>query len=142
MRNLRKNQMINVAAGIILKDDKVLIAKRPDDKHMGGLWEFPGGKIESNETPLEGLIRELKEEINIDVKQAVLRQKIIHNYPTKSVCLFFYIVSSYTGLAKGLEGQLVQWVSHSRIGQFNFPEANQTIVEQFEKQQLISTPSI
>ena len=120
---------LKVAAGIILKGDKVLIAKRPSNKHQGGLWEFPGGKVEANETPFQALKRELKEEIALDIIQADLYHDIQFNYPDKSVHLFFFMVMDFSGDAKGLEGQEICWVSVSELGDYSFPEANQCVVE-------------
>jgi len=120
---------LKVAAGIILKGDKLLIAKRPNNKHQGGLWEFPGGKVESNETNLQALKRELKEEINLDIKQANLYQEIQFNYPDKNVHLYFFMVTDFSGDAKGLEGQEIRWVAVSELDKYSFPDANQEIVK-------------
>jgi len=126
---------LKVAAGIILKGDKVLIAKRPSNKHQGGLWEFPGGKVETNETPFQALKRELKEEIGLDIIQADLYHDIQFNYPDKNVHLLFFMVMDFSGDAKGLEGQEVCWVSFEDLNQYEFPEANKGIVNMlFERE--------
>jgi len=125
---------LKVAAGIILKGDKVLIAKRPSNKHQGGLWEFPGGKVEANETPFQALKRELKEEIALDIIQADLYHDIQFNYPDKSVHLFFFMVMDFSGDAKGLEGQEICWVALDDLKQYEFPEANKKIVTSLSNQ--------
>ena len=120
---------LKVVVGIILQGDKLLIAKRPKEQHQGGLWEFPGGKVEAGESNLDALKRELKEEVNIKVKEAQLFEEIQFDYPDKSVHLLFYKVIEFTGDAKGLEGQEVRWVNLSRLNNYSFPEANNEIIK-------------
>ncbi len=120
---------IHVAVGIIKKDDKIFICKRPEDKHQGGKWEFPGGKVEIGETVTEALARELKEEINIDVNSSHNFLEIHHDYPDKSVHLDIHIVEDFNGVATGHEGQLSTWVTINELGNYQFPEANAVIIE-------------
>lgn len=120
---------IRVAAAIILKNSQVLIARRPVDKHKGGYWEFPGGKIESSETAEQALIREIAEEVNIQIESVELFEEIRYTYPEKVVHLLFFACLNFTGEARGLEGQEVRWVEKSELSQYQFPEANQPIVE-------------
>jgi len=120
--------MINVAAGIILKGNKVLVAKRPNDKHQGGLWEFPGGKMEKDESPFQALVRELKEELGIRIKDARPLKDLNYQYSDKKVRLFFFTINSFEGQAKGLEGQQIQWVELQKLHLLEFPAANQVIV--------------
>ena len=125
---------VEVAAGVVLRKTnhqswEVLIAKRQDDKHQGGLWEFPCGKIEVGESPESALQRELKEEVNISISSPQFFKQIDHDYGDKRVRLLFYTVKEFTGLAQGLEGQETCWVPVGELAQYNFPEANQQIVE-------------
>jgi len=120
---------IEVAAAIIIANQSVLIAQRPLNKHKGGLWEFPGGKIESGESDLAALKREIAEEINLTIDEARLVEEIHYQYPEKEVVLKFFQVTQFYGDAKGLEGQPVRWVPIGDLEQFDFPEANQPIVE-------------
>lgn len=106
-----------------------MIAKRPADKDHGGLWEFPGGKIELSERPSDALQRELKEEIGIDITSFHAMEQVAFNYPTKRVVLYFFKVTSFKGEPKGLEDQEVRWIRKTDLTQFSFPEANQPIVE-------------
>ncbi|GAA0833702.1 8-oxo-dGTP diphosphatase MutT [Marinomonas arenicola] len=121
--------LVRVAAGIILREGQVFIALRKRDQHQGGLWEFPGGKCESNETPLQALSRELLEECGIKVQYAEHFQTVAHDYGDKQVELIFYTVSQFLGEATGKEGQEVCWVAVSELADYDFPEANQIIVK-------------
>ena len=120
---------IHVAAGIILQGDKVLLAKRPSHVHMGGLWEFPGGKLEANESLTDALARELKEEIGIDVSACEPFMQVSHDYPDKQVLLDFCKVTEFTGEPKGLEQQQVSWVPLIQLSDYAFPEANLPVVK-------------
>jgi len=138
---------IKVAAGIILKSailkpvtsnksseqiQQILIAKRPNNKHQGGLWEFPGGKIETDESPQQALERELREEINISVLKSDFFEQIDFDYSDKKVSLLFFLVTEFSGEPKGNEGQEVRWADVSDLNQYEFPLANQEIVESLQ----------
>ncbi|WP_434341566.1 8-oxo-dGTP diphosphatase MutT [Motilimonas cestriensis] len=121
---------IHVAAGIIINSEQqVLISCRLDHQHQGGKWEFPGGKVEANETPEQALIRELQEEVNILVNSARLFDSISFDYPDKQVLLDFMISTDFSGEAQGLEGQEVRWVAKADLPNYTFPDANQPIVD-------------
>ncbi len=124
--------IIKVVAGIIIKDGQALIAKRPIDKHKGGYWEFPGGKIEAQESPQIALARELTEELNIQVKQSDFFSQVEFHYPEKTVLLDFFLVTEFDGEPKGLEGQQICWVPTKDLSNYQFPEANQKIVERLK----------
>jgi len=121
-----------VAAVIWAKNKKILITKRPDNKPQGGFWEFPGGKIERDETPTEGLFRELKEELAISVLEMRPFVKLEHEYPERSIILDVWIVEKFTGNARGNEGQTIAWVSIDQLNQYQFPEANRLIVDKLQ----------
>lgn len=124
--------IIHVVAAIIVSPDsrQVLLAKRPSHKHQGGKWEFPGGKVESNELATHALVRELAEELGIeaDLHAMQLYQALDHTYPEKRVQLEFWWVKQFKGMPQGLEGQIVQWFAWSDLNSLVFPEANQPIV--------------
>jgi len=121
--------VVHVVAGVIYNaTGEVLIAKRPNDKHQGGLWEFPGGKLESNETRAQALARELKEELGIVITHSQPLIRIRHDYPDKSVLLDVWQVDSFSGEAHGKEGQDVAWVALSDLDRFHFPAANKPII--------------
>ncbi|HEX8596318.1 MAG TPA: Nudix family hydrolase [Pseudomonas sp.] len=120
---------VHVAAAVIRgADGKILIARRADSQHQGGLWEFPGGKVEPGEAVEAALARELLEELNIVVTQARPLIKIQHDYPDKQILLDVWEVSSYTGEPHGVEGQPLAWVSNRELAGYEFPAANQPIV--------------
>ncbi|KEI72494.1 Nudix family hydrolase [Endozoicomonas elysicola] len=126
---VEKRKVVHVAVAVILGDDgRVLLAKRPEDKHMGGLWEFPGGKVEAGEDIKLALNRELREELDIEVSAFAPLIKIRHDYPDKSVLLDTWVVSGIQGEPKGNEGQLIQWVEKDCLNDYEFPEANKVIL--------------
>lgn len=120
---------VHVAAAVIRGvDGRVLIAKRPDEKHQGGLWEFPGGKVEEGEAVQVALARELKEELGICVTAARPLIQVHHDYPDKQVLLDVWEVSDFTGEPHGAEGQPLAWVSARQLGDYEFPAANRPIL--------------
>ena len=121
--------LIRVAVGIILKDDLVFIALRKSDQDQGGLWEFPGGKCEPSESAEIALVRELKEECDISVTECSFFKEISHDYGDKKVQLLFYRVTGFEGDPVGKEGQKVRWAPISTLFSYDFPEANQEIVD-------------
>ena len=122
--------MLKVAVGVIKNvAGDILISKRSKKAHQGGLWEFPGGKFEANETCYQALSRELKEELGIDVQSARPLIKIPYHYEDKSVLLDVLEVNSFTGNPVGLEGQPVKWVSQDALENYSFPAANKVIID-------------
>jgi len=124
------NKVIHVAAAAIWRNSgELLIAKRPDDKHQGGLWEFPGGKVEPGEDVLSALSRELEEELGIEVTHAEKLIQVPYHYPDKSVLLDVYSVTAFSGEPWGKEGQPVRWVSVDDLASYAFPAANKPILD-------------
>jgi len=122
-------KVVHVAAGIIVRNKQVFISKRSSEQHQGDKWEFPGGKVESGESVLEALTRELKEEVNLEVLNAQVFHQLEFDYGDKVVQLDFYLVDKFEGAGKGLEGQQTAWVNISELADYTFPAANQIIVE-------------
>jgi 8-oxo-dGTP diphosphatase len=121
---------VHVAVGIIINPaGEILLAKRHDHLHQGGKWEFPGGKVESDETVTQALIRELKEEVSLLVSTSSPFMTISHDYPDKQVLLDIHLVQDFSGLAQGAEGQLIAWVSQAQLKDYEFPEANLPILD-------------
>ncbi len=125
--------LVRVAVAVVLVGDKVLIAKRPLNKNQGGLWEFPGGKIEASESPQVALIRELQEEVGVDFSTASISPLMIlpFTYPEIQVQLeVFSLVAdeSVLEVAYGAEGQEVRWVPIKKLSDFEFPQANKAIL--------------
>ncbi|MEB8433693.1 8-oxo-dGTP diphosphatase MutT [Cocleimonas sp. KMM 6892] len=127
--------IIRVAVAVIINQDKeVLIAKRSKDQHQGNKWEFPGGKVEANETSQEALHREIMEELGIDIQSSSEMTSITHEYieenpdNSKTVILDVFDVRDWRGEPKGVEGQPIRWVTVSEIDDYEFPIANVEIV--------------
>mgnify|MGYP000548036486 CR=1 FL=1 len=123
-------KVVHVAVGVVRRQDgKILIARRPDHLHMGGRWEFPGGKVEEGETVQQALARELREEVAIEVKGLEPLTETSHDYPEKTVLLDTWWVTKFEGEASGLEGQQTAWVEAADLANYTFPDANQEIIE-------------
>ncbi|MFL6609750.1 MAG: Nudix family hydrolase [Pseudomonas sp.] len=120
---------VHVAAAVIRDSaGKILIARRADTQHQGGLWEFPGGKVEADESVETALARELNEELGIAVEAARPLIKVRHDYPDKQVLLDVWEVSAFSGEPHGAEGQPLAWVTARELTHYEFPAANQPIV--------------
>ena len=122
-------KIVEVAVGVIKRNNKIYISKRADDLHQGGKWEFPGGKREVNETIEQTLTRELSEEIGIQVNQQSPFMLIEHDYGDKKVRLDVRLVENFEGVPSHLEGQKSQWVDINDLSQFTFPDANKVIID-------------
>ncbi|WP_428353263.1 Nudix family hydrolase [Methyloprofundus sp.] len=121
---------IDVAVGVVWdKSGRILIARRKDDAHQGGLWEFPGGKFEPSENDAQALDRELFEELNIKTKSSRPLIKINYNYPDLKVRLYVREVHEYEGVPIGKEGQPLLWVTLRELDSYKFPEANKPILK-------------
>ena len=121
----------HVVAGVIYNPSKqqVLIAKRPEHLHQGGLWEFPGGKVASGESPEQALKRELSEELAIEVSDCSPFLLTEHDYSDKLIVLDVWAVYGFTGQPKGNEGQRICWVDLSALNDYQFPAANPAVLE-------------
>jgi len=124
------SDIVHVAVAVIVnEDDEICISLRHKGSHQGGLWEFPGGKIEQHETSEQALVREIKEELNLVVEKSRPLITIIHNYQDKKVCLHVSRVTSYHGKLIGVEGQPVKWVPVNQLSIYEFPAANLSIIK-------------
>lgn len=121
---------IHIVAAIIFNSDQsqVFITKRPDDKHKGGFWEFPGGKVESGETIEQAIARELDEEVGIQVTEQSLFEHLEYDYPEKSLKFDFISVTRFENAPYGKEGQQGVWVPVPELADYAFPEANMPIL--------------
>ena len=121
---------IHVAVAIIINSEReVLIALRQAHQHLGGLWEFPGGKVKVGEARSEALRREVKEELGLVVVKAVPLIEVSHNYNDKSVLLDVWHVTEYADKAYGAEGQTLRWCAIGDLESVDFPIANKTIIK-------------
>ncbi len=116
------------AAAIVGRDGCILIARRPEHLHQGGLWEFPGGKVEAGETSAQALSRELHEELGIRPTASTPLIRIPFDYPDKRVVLDVWRVSAYDGEPRGREGQPLRWVPLDQLDDLPFPAANRRII--------------
>jgi len=123
-------KIVHVAVGVIRRGAEIFISKRPDALHQGGKWEFPGGKVETGETVLEALNRELQEEVGLTVLAATPLLQLEYDYPEKTVLLDVWCVDEFSGVAAGREGQQVAWVHYQQLSNYQFPDANQPILQQ------------
>jgi 8-oxo-dGTP diphosphatase len=121
-------KIVEVAVGVIKCDNKIYISKRANELHQGGKWEFPGGKREANESIEDALIRELSEEIGIQVTTQSPFMLIEHDYGDKKVRLDVRLVEGFEGKAHNQEGQQSLWVHISDLNKFTFPDANMPII--------------
>ncbi|MCC2636691.1 MAG: hypothetical protein K0Q68_410 [Moraxellaceae bacterium] len=128
VKEANEMKRILVVAAVIRRDGRILIAQRPRDKHLGGLWEFPGGKVEDGEPVQRALARELEEELGITPTAFRPLIRISHDYPDKAVCLEVWEVGAFAGEAHGREGQAVRWVTPAELPGFEYPAANRPIV--------------
>jgi len=130
---IRMSELIKVVAGVLIKDsNQVLIARRRDDAHQGGLWEFPGGKVESDESENIALKRELREELDVEIEDCRPLIRISHQYPEIDVILDVWLIRRWTGIPAGKEGQQIQWVTIDELGDYRFPEANYPIIKSIQ----------
>ena len=122
--------LVTVAVGILIDDaGRVLVTRRARGAHQGGLWEFPGGKLEEGETLLEALTRELSEELGVRVETAEPLMVLEHDYGDKQVRLDVHRVTRWSGEPRGLEGQPLAWQRPEQLRDCAFPAANRPILE-------------
>ena len=123
------SKVVHVAVGVIYQGGHFFLTKRADNAHQGGKWEFPGGKVENNETIAQALSRELNEEIAIDVLSCQPLVTINHDYGDKKVCLEVFLVDNFSGEATAQEGQQEGWFTFSELQKLDFPKANEVIID-------------
>lgn len=126
-----------MAGAIAAADGRILVSRRPDHVHQGGLWEFPGGKLEPGETPEECLRRELAEELGICVQASTPLIRIHHDYGDRHVLLDVRRVERYSGATRGLEGQALAWLAPEAMDPESFPAADRPIITALRLPQLM-----
>ncbi|WP_425503060.1 (deoxy)nucleoside triphosphate pyrophosphohydrolase [Roseospira visakhapatnamensis] len=119
-----------VAAALVDPDGRVLLAQRPEGKTMAGLWEFPGGKVATGETPEAALIRELREELGVDARAACLAPLTFasHAYADFHLLMPLYILRNWAGTPTAREGQALAWVRPARLRDYPMPAADRPLI--------------
>jgi mutator protein MutT len=123
---------IEVSAGLVFRNGKLLITQRHANSHLGGLWEFPGGKREPNETFEECLIRELREELGIEVEVGEMVESLTHAYPEKTVVLRFFRCRWKQNEPRAIDCLDLKWVNAVELRDYEFPAADARLLEKLE----------
>jgi len=122
------SKAFSIVAAIIRRDDQILITKRPDHVHLAGLWEFPGGKVESGESLEAALHREIREELGVEITVDREFFSVAHEYPDKSVHLHFFDCTILRGEPQPLEVADLRWVKTGELVDFEFPPADVELI--------------
>ena len=129
-QDIETTPLIKVAIGVVINaQGAILIAKRQIDKCQGGLWEFPGGKVELGESTADALVRELQEEVNLTPLSFHSLLQVKHYYDEKVCLLKVFLVDKFSGVMQPKEQQTVKWVLPNEIKSYDFPEVNHLILE-------------
>ncbi|MBC2772778.1 8-oxo-dGTP diphosphatase MutT [Rhizobium sp. AQ_MP] len=130
MSDVKKPILLVAACALVDADNRILLAQRPEGKSLAGLWEFPGGKVESGETPEETLVRELEEELGIKTKVACLAPLTFasHTYETFHLLMPLYVCRRYEGIPQGREGQAIKWVQARALRDYPMPPADEPLI--------------
>lgn len=121
--------VLPVVAGLVFRQGRLLISQRRPDDHLGGLWEFPGGKVESGEAPTEGLCRELREELDVEVEVGDLIAEVAHAYPERRVRIQFFRCRLLHGEPMPRHCAAVAWVTPAELDRYPFPAADARLLE-------------
>jgi len=127
-------KIIEVAAGVVVRDGRILITQRLSTSPHGGLWEFPGGKRHPEETLEDCLRREFREELGVEVEVGEEMKMVRHAYPDFTVTLHFYRCSILNGTPQTLGNQACLWVRPDELPNFSFPEANRGLIRDLQNQ--------
>ncbi|HTC51236.1 MAG TPA: 8-oxo-dGTP diphosphatase MutT [Steroidobacteraceae bacterium] len=125
--------LLVVAGALCDARGRVLIAQRPDARHMAGRWEFPGGKVGAAESESQALIRELREELGVQVREPQFCLRLSHSYPDRTVQLSFWIVRHFDGEPRGLDGQQLKWVPAAALGEEDILEADRPFIAALQR---------
>lgn len=125
-----KNLKIVVSIALINEANEILLSKRPNNKHLAGFWEFPGGKVESGETPEGALIREIKEELNIDINDKCIAPLSFSEFDYKEfqLLLLLYICRRWEGEPKSMENNELKWVEPNMLKKYKMPPADDSLI--------------
>jgi len=130
---LKTKNFIEVSAALIFQNGKLLITQRHARSHLGGLWEFPGGKREADETFEQCLVREIREELGVEIFVGELFEEISHAYPEKSVHLKFFICRLLSGEPQALDCAAVKWIGPDGLAAHEFPAADARLLARLRR---------
>lgn len=131
MQIIDPKQLIIVASvALVNSDNQILIAQRPKEKHLSGLWEFPGGKVEKNESPENTLIRELKEELNVNINQKCVAPLTFSEFDYKefNLLLLLYVCRRWDGDPESMENNPIKWVKSNKLREYKMPPADDSLI--------------
>jgi mutator protein MutT len=134
---LNPQPITEVSAALIFRGGKLLITQRPAKAHLGGLWEFPGGKREPDETFEQCLVREIREELGVEISVGKLFESVTHAYPEKTVHLKFFVCCLLGGEPQSLGCKAVKWAGKSELADHEFPAADARLL-----QKLLNCPEL
>ena len=125
-----KNLKIVVSIALINNENEILLSKRPEKKHLSGFWEFPGGKVEEGETPEKALIREVKEELNIDINNKCIAPLSFSefDYNNFQLLLLLYICRRWDGVPMSMENNKLEWVKPNLLRNYKMPPADDALI--------------
>lgn len=124
---------IEVSAALLFRNGKILITQRRADSHLGGFWEFPGGKREPGETFEQCLVREIREELGVEISIVELFEEITHAYKDKTVCLKFFLCELLEGEPQPIGCAAVKWIEEAELAGYKFPAADARLLEKLVK---------
>lgn len=130
---LRRAHWIPVVAGFLRRGDQILVGQRPENNSLAGQWEFPGGKIESGESPEDALARELSEELGIEADIGELKFSCTHSYGDVNILILFYEVRYWKGEPKPKHHLMLEWIHPQDLLNRNIPEANRKMLDRIFK---------
>jgi 8-oxo-dGTP diphosphatase len=133
---INPQKIIEVSAALIFRGGKLLITQRQVGAHLGGLWEFPGGKREPGETFEQCLFREIREELGVEISVGELFEEVTHHYPEKSVRLKFFKCSLPAGEPSAIDCAAVKWVDKNLLADHEFPAADAQLLEKLKSPRL------
>ena len=124
--------IVEVSAALVFRDSKLLITQRHAKAHLGGLWEFPGGKREPGETFEACLVREIREELGVEIAVGQLFEEVRHDYPERSVLLKFFICRLLSGEPQPIDCAAVRWIGQGELDTVEFPAADVQLLEKLK----------